>query len=157
MSRNEEFQGGVRAAHWATSDYPRPKRTPVGEVAHTPVTGRTYDEGTQDVFAYGQCHALAMAINKLEGHPIGVVKSKSLGEVHYFNYDKNDPSIGIDAWGRSPVKSIVGTGETHEPTNVSEIRSVVKKSRGSWMKPNVAAAMKVAHHVLGSEGAIKFL
>lgn len=95
----------------------------------------------------GQCHALALAIHKQEGHPLGVVHS--YGEPnHFFNYDKNNPKMGFDVDGHRPVKDIVEDyGTSHHKISPSYIEKHQKNGR--LLNPNHEAAHVVASTLIG--------
>lgn len=95
----------------------------------------------------GQCHALALAVNKQEGHPIGVVHL--WGEPnHFFNYDKHNSKMGFDVDGHRPVRDIVKDyGESHHKVNPSYIEK--RQKTGELLNPNHEAAHLIAPHITG--------
>lgn len=130
MNRRDHFDTGVKVASWATLDNPHYTSTPMGDVAHTTVRkNASMNERIQDTFSYGQCHALAMAVNKVAGHPIGAVVDDNKEPVHFFNYHKDSPETGIYAGGSVPVDAMVRMfgGSSHRTSSGSEIRDLVKK------------------------------
>jgi hypothetical protein len=117
----------------------------------------------RDPFYRGHCHALALAIHKDSGHPIGAVYSNNRNyPTHFFNYDKDNPKMGFDATGYRPVKDIVGVGSNYDwetkghvitPNRHEKVTPefVVKEtSKEGWLPGHHEAAQAIAPTILKS-------
>ena len=98
----------------------------------------------QKAFTGGQCHGLALAINKLYGNKLGAVVWRGSEHSHYFAYDKEDPSQGWDIKGKRPVQDIVDEhlGRTAKSVSPATITKYTSNSR--WLPVNPAASEQAA-------------
>ena len=117
----------------------------------------------REPFYRGHCHALALAIHKDSGHPIGAAYYDGRDSPsHFFNYDKDNPKMGFDANGYSPVKDIVGkSGTWNDKTKSTDWKPnkhkvvtpdyVVKEtSKEGWLPGHHEAARAIAPTILNS-------
>jgi len=117
----------------------------------------------REPFYRGHCHALALAIHKDSGHPIGAVYSNNRTvPTHFFNYDKDNPKMGFDATGYRPVKDIVGVSANYDPEIKDHVITpnrhekvtpeyVAKEtSKEGWLPGHHEAAQAIAPTILKS-------
>ena len=137
MSRNASFN----VEHYHSGDLTNQEVT-------TSRVDASLKPSMRNVYRNGQCHALALAIHHQAGHPIGVVHLWGSPN-HFFNYDKNDHSMGIDVDGRRPVKDIVKEyGESHRQVTPNYVMK--KTSEEKWLNAHHEAAHAVAPTVLNT-------
>jgi hypothetical protein len=108
-------------------------------------TGLGFDHPlVQKAFNSGQCHGLALAINKLYGNKLGAVVWRGSEQTHYFAYDKEDPSYGWDMKGKRPVQDIVNERQGRTAKVVSP--ATIKKHTGNsrWLPIKSAASEQAA-------------
>ena len=118
----------------------------------------------REPFLRGHCHALALAIHKEAGHPIGAVYTGNRDfPSHFFNYDKSNPKMGFDAHGHRPVTEIAGsTGKWNSETSSIDMTPNTHKevtpeyvaketSKEGWLPGHHEAATAIAPTILKSQ------
>lgn len=105
----------------------------------------------QKAFSEGQCHGLALAINKLYGNKLGAVVWRGSEHSHYFAYDKEDPSYGWDIKGKRPVQDIVDENQGRTSKIVSPATIKKQTSNSLWQPVNAAASENAAKYLLGNQ------